>query len=67
MNYLEINEKQSFTFKFQSRMKITKKIIYLVTMSTLATKTEKSDLIAFLKSLTDREFLENPRFAKPLD
>ena len=28
---------------------------------------EKEDLIAFLRSLTDRAFVENPRFASPFD
>ena len=26
---------------------------------------EKADIVAFLESLTDREFLENPRYANP--
>ncbi|HNQ16363.1 MAG TPA: hypothetical protein PKM58_12410, partial [Pyrinomonadaceae bacterium] len=31
----------------------------------ILTPEEKSDLIAFLKSLTDTEFVTNPRFADP--
>ncbi|UTW48694.1 MbnH family di-heme enzyme [Bacterioplanoides sp. SCSIO 12839] len=31
----------------------------------VASEQEKADLVAFLKSLTDREFITDPRFAKP--
>ncbi|WP_419812721.1 MbnH family di-heme enzyme [Bacterioplanoides sp.] len=31
----------------------------------IASDQEKADLVAFLKSLTDREFINDPRFAKP--
>jgi hypothetical protein len=31
------------------------------------TDSEKAALVAFLKTLTDRKFLEDPRFSDPFD